>query len=110
MKIQNFAIASITALALSGFAAAQSNQSKQVSTSYVENCAQNQAQIHQKIKEISADHFRSFCECTSKQLMNNLSSAQLDELNNSDKRPSWLKSAKHSASKSCLKPTPKTQV
>jgi hypothetical protein len=42
--------------------------------------------------------------------MNNLSVAQLDELKKSDKRPSWLKSAEDTASKSCLKANPKTQV
>jgi hypothetical protein len=110
MNTQNIIIACFVTLAYSGITAAQSNQSKQVSPSYVESCAQNQVQIHQKIKEISADHFRSFCECTSKQLMNNLSVAQLDELNKSDKRPSWLKSAEETASKSCFKASPKTQV
>jgi hypothetical protein len=113
MNIQkNLAFASFTAftLAFAEFAAAQSNQSKQVSPSYVENCAQHQVQVHQKMKEISADHFRAFCECTSKQLMNNLSASQLDELNKSDKRPAWLKPAEDIASKSCLKPAAKTQV
>ncbi len=110
MNIKNIVTIFFATLILSGVATAQQNQSKQMNSSYVEICAQHQAQIHQKVKEISADHFRSFCECTSKQLMSNLSAAQLDELNKSDKRPSWLKSAEDAASKSCLKTAPKTQV
>lgn len=100
-------------LFLFGFAGlvnAQPMQNKPMNPSYVESCTQYQVQMHRKIKEMSADQFRTFCECTSKQLMNSLSAAQLDELSKDNKRPAWLKPAEDAASKNCLKPEPKTQA
>lgn len=110
MNLRNTAALGVLTLAFMGFADAQSNQDKQVSPSYVESCTQQQVQIHQKVKDISVEHFRSFCECTSKQLMNNLSTAQLTELNKGNKRPTWFKAAEDTASKSCLQSMPKIQT
>jgi len=110
MNIRNTVALGLLTLVFTGFASAQAMQDKQISPSYVESCTQQQVQVHQKVKEISADHFRSFCECTSKQLINNLSAAQLNELNKSSKKPAWFKSAEDLANKSCLQSMPKTQV
>ena len=110
MNIRNTAALGILTFTFMGFAGAQPNQDKQVSPSYVESCTQQQVQIHQKVKDISVEHFRSFCECTSKQLMNNLSATQLNELNKGNKRPAWLKAAEDVASKSCLQSMPKIQT
>ncbi|MBU3567452.1 hypothetical protein [Polynucleobacter alcilacus] len=110
MNIRNhFTLVTLSLAALS-VASAQTNSNKQLSPSYLESCIQNQVQQHQKLKAISPEDFRPYCECTSKQLLNNLNSSQLDELNNSNKRPPWLKPAEDSASKACLKPAPTTQV
>jgi hypothetical protein len=118
MNIRNhFTLVTLSLAALS-VASAQTGPSNQLNTqlnkqlqpSYLESCIQNQVQQHQKLKAISPEDFRSYCECTSKQLLNNLNSSQLDELNNSNKRPPWLKPAEDSASKACLKPAPTTQV
>jgi hypothetical protein len=102
-------VASLT-LALFSMASAQTDPSKQINSSYVESCIQKQAQLHQNLKEISPDHFRFYCTCTATQLMNNLSSAQLDELSKGNKIPKQFKSAEDSASKACLKPISTTQV
>ncbi|QWE08318.1 hypothetical protein [Polynucleobacter ibericus] len=110
MNIQNIAALGLLTLAFTGFAGAQPKQDKQMSPNYVESCTEQQIQMHQKVKDISADQFRSFCECTSKQLINNLSAAQLNELNKSSKKPAWFKSAEDVATKSCLQSMPKTQV
>ena len=110
MNLRNTTALGILTFAFMGFAVAQPNQDKQVSPSYVESCTQQQVQIHQKIKEISAENFRSFCECTSKQLMSNLSTSQLSELNKGNKKPAWLKPAEDAAQKSCLQSMPKIQT
>lgn len=110
MNLRNTAALGMLSLAFMGFTSAQANQEKQVSPSYIESCTQQQVQIHQKVKAISVEHFRSFCECTSKQLINNLTTSQLNELNKSNKRPTWLKSAEDSANKSCLQSLPKVQA
>lgn len=110
MNLRNTAALGLVSLAFTGLAGAQPKQDKQMSPSYVENCTQQQVQTHQKVKDISVDQFRSFCECTSKQLINNLSAAQLNELNKSSKKPDWFKSAEDVATKSCLQSMPKTQV
>lgn len=110
MNIKNIATLGLSTFVFAGLACGQTTQNKQISPSYIESCAQNQAQVHQKVKKIPADQFRSFCECTSQQLMGTLSSTQVDELNQSNKRPAWLKSAEDLAGKSCLKMEPKTQV
>jgi hypothetical protein len=110
MNLRNTAALGMLTFAFMGFASAQPNQDKQVSPSYVESCTQQQVHIHQKVKDISVEHFRSFCECTSKQLMNNLSATQLNELNKGNKRPTWFKSAEDAASKSCLQSMPKIQT
>jgi hypothetical protein len=110
MNIRNcFALLTLT-LVSSGVSSAQTNSNKQLSPSYLESCIQNQVQQHQKLKAISPEDFRPYCECTSKQLLNNLNAAQLDELNSGNKKPSWLKPAEDSASRACLKPSPATQV
>lgn len=110
MNPRSIAALGMLTLAFMGFASAQAKQDKQVSPSYIESCTQQQVQLHQKVKEISAEHFRSFCECTSQQLINNLSATQLNELNKSNKRPTWFKSAEDLANKSCLQSVPKIQA
>jgi hypothetical protein len=110
MILRNTTALGILIFAFMGFTGAQPNQDKQVSPSYMESCTQQQVQIHQKVKDISAEHFRSFCECTSKQLMSNLSASQLNELNKGNKKPVWLKPAEDAAQKSCLQSMPKIQT
>lgn len=110
MNMRNsFTLVTLT-LATLGVAFAQTSSNKQLNPSYFESCIQNQVQQHQKLKAISPEDFRPYCECTSKQLLNNLNAAQLDALNSGNKKPSWLKPAEDSASKACLKPAPTTQV
>ncbi len=89
---------------------AQEINKGKITQSYKESCAKQQVQLHAKLKDMSADAFSEYCDCTSRQLMTNLSSAQLKELNHSGDRPAWLKSAEQSASKICLKEGPKTQI
>jgi hypothetical protein len=110
MKKINLVSLALVSAVFTQLASAQSAQDKQLNPNYIESCIQNQVQMHQKVKEISADQFRSFCECTSKQLSNSLNAAQLDELNKNSKRPAWLKSAEDAAAKSCLKSEPKIQA
>jgi len=110
MNRRDIATLGLALLAFTGSAVGQTQHNKQLSPSYVESCTQNQVQMHQKVKGISADQFRSFCECISQELMKNLSSTQLDELNKNSQKPGWLKTAEDTASKSCLKIGPKTQA
>jgi hypothetical protein len=110
MNIRNRYALITLSLATLGVASAQTSSDKQLNPSYLESCIQNQVQQHQKLKAISPEDFRPYCECTSKQLLNSLSATQLDELNSGNKKPSWLKQAEYSASRKCLKPSPATQV
>ena len=96
-------------IAVTSLPAQEINKGK-IAQSYKESCAKQQVQLHAKLKDISADAFSEYCDCTSQQLMTNLSSAQLKELNHGGDRPTWLKSAEQSASKACLKEGPKTQI
>ena len=89
---------------------AQKATEKRFDTNYLESCVQKQVQAHQNLKEVSQEHFRSYCECTAKKILNGLNSAQLNELNKGNPLPKWFKSAEESASKSCLKPISNTQV
>ncbi|MBU3613673.1 hypothetical protein ICN46_02010 [Polynucleobacter sp. Latsch14-2] len=97
-------------IAISGPVSAQTNAGKSLNPIYVESCIRSQVQAHQKIKEITPNDFRAYCECTAKQLVSNLNSTQLDELSKGSKSPTWLKSAEDSASKACLKPSSTTQT
>jgi hypothetical protein len=110
MKIRYVLTFTLQLIAISGSVSAQTNAGKSLNPSYVESCIQSQAQMHQKIKEIAANDFRAYCECTAKQLASNLSSTQLEELSKGNKSPKWLKSAEDSASKACLKPSSTTQT
>lgn len=110
MKTLKIVLTSFTTLSLLAFSYAQANENQTVQPSYVDSCMAKQVLMHQKVKEISADQFRSFCECTSKQLLNNLKAEQLAELKRSEKMPSWFKAAEDMATKNCLKTTPKTQA
>jgi hypothetical protein len=97
-------------LVLMGVPSAQTISSKQLDSNYVERCIQSQVKMHEKLKEISPEHFQSYCECTSKQLANNLNTSQLNDLNKSGSKPKRFKSAEEAASKACLKPSASTQV
>lgn len=110
MKIRYTITLTLLMLLTMGAASAQTNPNQKLSSSYVESCIQSQLQIHQNLKEISQNDFRAYCECTAKQLSSTLSSTQLDELLKTNQSPKWLKSAEATASKSCLKPVPKTQA
>ena len=78
--------------------------------SYKDACIKQQAQLHAKLKAISADSFAEYCDCATRELMTNLSPAQIKELNQSKNRPAWLKAAEQSASKACLKEGPGIRV
>lgn len=110
MKTPSALIFTLLSAVISGSVSAQSNTGKSMNPSYVESCIQSQVQAHQKIKEITPNDFRAYCECTAKQLANNLSSNQQEELNKGGKAPKWLKSAEDSASKACLKHGMTTQT
>lgn len=110
MKTQYVLTFTLQLIAISGPVSAQTNAGKSLNPSYVESCIRSQAQAHQKIKEIAPNDFRAYCECTAKQLVSNLNSAQLDELSKGGKSPKWLKSAEDSVSKACLKPSSTTQT
>ncbi|MBU3594201.1 hypothetical protein ICN42_08855 [Polynucleobacter sp. 71A-WALBACH] len=101
--------AGILTTAVSSLTAQEINKGK-IAQSYKESCTKQQVQLHAKLKDMSADAFSEYCDCTSQQLMTNLSSAQLKGLNHSGDSPAWLKSAEQSASKVCLKEGPKTQI
>lgn len=85
---------------------AQESNTEKFAKSYKESCAKQQAQIHAKMKDISAESFSEYCDCTTRQVISNLSSDQIKELNQSGGRPSWLRSAEQSASKACIKEGP----
>ena len=110
MKIQNPINFALLSLIIAGPVSAQTNVGKSLNPSYVESCIQSQVQVHQKIKEITPNDFRAYCECTAKQLVSNLNPTQLDELSKGGKPPKLLKSAEDLASKACLKPSPTTQT
>jgi hypothetical protein len=114
MKKTLHLIAAYISLFLIGNASAQSSSDKKFDTNYLEICVQKQVQAHQNLKAISQDHFRSYCECTSKKILNSLSSEQLDELNKrkslSNSFPKWFKSVEEASSKACLKLNTGTQV
>lgn len=87
------------------------NTTKESGTSnYRAACIKKQVQMHQNLKNVPAEAFHPYCDCTSKFLLNTLSSSQLTELSKSDKKPSWLPAAEKSAAEACLAPTPKLQV
>ncbi|MBU3611396.1 hypothetical protein [Polynucleobacter sp. MG-27-Goln-C1] len=110
MKPSNkFIIAGLfTVTALS--AQAQVVNQRRFTQNYKDACMKQQVQLHTKLKEISADSFAEYCECATRQLMTNLSPAQIKELNQSEGRPAWLKAAEQSASKACLKEGPGIRV
>ena len=110
MTIRNYLICALLSLSVGSIANAQTSSGKQLKPGYVESCIQNQVRQHEKLKSISSEDFRPYCECTAKQLGANLSPSQLEELNQSKKNPSWFKSAEDSASKACLKLNNTTQV
>lgn len=85
---------------------AQELNAEKFAKSYKESCAKQQAQVHAKMKDISAESFSEYCDCTARKLITNLSSDQIKELNQSGGRPSWLRSAEQSASKACIKEGP----
>lgn len=82
----------------------------QAPKTYQDMCVQNQVKLHEKLKGISPNDFRSFCDCTHRQLLSTLSQAQLEELQTSNKKPSWLRPTEEAASKACLKPNANLQV
>lgn len=110
MKIRYVLTCTLQLIAISSPVSAQANAGKSLNPSYVESCIRSQVQAHQMIKEIAPNDFRAYCECTTKQLVSNLNSAQLDELSKGGKSPEWLKSVEDSASKACLKPSSTTQT
>jgi hypothetical protein len=85
---------------------AQDSNAEKFSKGYKESCSKQQAQIHAKIKDISVESFSEFCDCTTRQVITNLSSDQIKELNQSGGMPSWLRAAEKSASKACIKEGP----
>lgn len=82
---------------------AQELNVEKFSKSYKESCTKQQAQVHAKMKDISAESFSEYCDCTARKLITNLSSDQIKVLNQSGSRPSWLSSVEQSASKACIK-------
>lgn len=91
--------------------APRANTGKDVGTSnYRAACIKKQAQMHEKLKNVPAEAFHPFCDCTSKFLLNTLSPSQLSELSKGDKKPSWLPAVEKSAAEACLAPMPKLQV
>jgi hypothetical protein len=89
---------------------AQQASTGQISPSYKESCVKKQVQLHAKLKDISAEAFNDFCDCTARQLINSLNANQLKELSQSKSRPDWFKAAEQSATKACLKEDPKTRA
>jgi hypothetical protein len=77
---------------------------------YKESCTKQQAQLHIKVKGVSADSFGEYCDCTTRQLMSSLSADQMKELNQGGARPNWLKATEQSASKACIREGPGIRV
>lgn len=91
--------------------ASSTNAGKDVGTSnYRAACIKKQVQMHEKLKNVPPEAFHSYCDCTSKFLLNTLNQSQLTELSKGDKKPSWLPAAEKSATEACLAPAPKLQV
>lgn len=91
--------------------ASSANTVKDVgTTNYRAACINKQVQMHEKLKNVPAEAFHSYCDCTSKFLLNNLSQSQLSELSKGGKKPSWLPAFEKSATEACLAPMPKLQV
>ena len=82
----------------------------QISLDYKNSCAKEQVKLHAKLKDMPASAFTDYCDCTTRQLVINISPAQLKELDQDKSRPDWLKAAEQSASKACLKESTKIQV
>ncbi|MBU3636703.1 hypothetical protein [Polynucleobacter sp. es-MAR-4] len=85
---------------------AQELNAEKFAKSYKESCTKQQAQIHAKMKDISAESFNEYCDCTARKLITNISSDQVKELNQSGGNPAWLKAAEQQASKACIKEGP----
>lgn len=86
------------------FANAQTNKT------YQESCIEAQVKLHEQHKNISRNDFRSFCDCTERQLKNILGQSQFNEMQAEGKKPYGLKSAQNAATKACLKPEPKIEA
>jgi hypothetical protein len=97
-------------MAMSFSIQAQPMNKDPIGPSYKESCFKEQVQLHAKLKDVSADMFNDFCDCTTRQIASKLSPAQIKELNQSKTRPTWLKAAELAAGKACLKEGPSTQV
>jgi hypothetical protein len=116
MKIINTSKALITFIVLGASSLAfistpRANTGKDIGTSnYRAACIKKQVQMHEKLKNVPAEAFHPFCDCTSKFLLNTLSPSQLSELSKGDKKPSWLPAVEKSAAEACLAPMPKLQV
>ena len=93
-------------IGIAASAHAQESNAEKFAKSYKESCAKQQTQVHAKVKDISVDSFSEYCDCTGRQLITNLSSDQIKELNQSRARPSWFRAAEQSASKACIKEGP----
>jgi len=106
---KNKVIASLFTLATLSAQAQDASQGK-FTQIYKEACTKQQAQLHANLKEISADSFGEYCDCATRQLMKNLSPAQITELTQGKTRPTWLKAAEQSASKACIKEGPGIRV
>ncbi len=85
---------------------AQDSNAEKFAKSYKESCIKQQAQIHAKMKDVSAESFGEYCDCATRQVITNLSSDQMKELNQSGGRPSWLRAVEQSAGKACIKEGP----
>ena len=88
----------------------QSLASAQTNKTYQESCIQAQVKLHEQHKNISRNDFRSFCDCTERQLKNILGQSQFNQMQTEGKQPSGLKSAQDAAAKACLKPEPKIEA
>ena len=108
-RSKNKVIAGLFSLATLSAQAQDANQDK-FTQSYKEACTKQQVQLHAKLKEISAESFGEYCDCTARQLLRNLNPAQITELTHSKARPTWLKAAEQSASKVCIKEGPGIRV
>lgn len=82
----------------------------QINKTYQESCIEAQVKLHEQHKNISRNDFRSFCDCTERQLKNILGQSQFNEMQQEGKKPSGLKSAQDAAAKACLKPEPKIEA
>jgi hypothetical protein len=101
-----------SSIALIGVTQASSaNTGKDAGTNnYRAACISKQVQMHEKLKNVPPEAFHSYCDCTSKFLLNNLNQSQLSELSKGGKKPSWLPAVEKSAAEACLAPMPKLQV